>query len=140
MEQENASRKDSETITVAFAIVFIVLLLASNWFGFGMTLLLISHTIISLIAAGIGKGRKIGFITAFFVSFLTSIVVGFIIVFNSPKLKDEEYKLKMLELTGSNNKASASVADELLKLNELRKEGIITEEEFAVQKSKVLNS
>ena len=37
-------------------------------------------------------------------------------------------------------KSTNSMADELLKLNELKEKGILTEEEFNAQKSKILNS
>ena len=39
---------------------------------------------------------------------------------------------------GKNNTKKASIADELLKLQNLREEGIITEEEFKQMKKKLL--
>jgi hypothetical protein len=54
-------------------------------------------------------------------------------------LKDEEYKQKMLERAGA-NAPTLSVAEELSKLNDLRKEGTISHDEFAIQKDRLLNS
>ena len=45
----------------------------------------------------------------------------------------------MLEVA-ENNVPGTSVADQLYKLNELRKDGVITENEFNAQKEKLLNS
>jgi hypothetical protein len=67
-------------------------------------------------------------------------IVGAIFTLVSPRLRDEEYKEKMLEMTTKAASAkTASVADELLKLNELRKDGALTDEEFLAQKEKLLS-
>ncbi|MCF8448952.1 MAG: SHOCT domain-containing protein [Taibaiella sp.] len=54
-------------------------------------------------------------------------------------MKDDEYKEKMLERAAASAPA-LSVAEELTKLNELRKEGVITDDEFAIQKERLLNA
>lgn len=54
------------------------------------------------------------------------------------KKADKEDKEKEKETISVNNKNNNSVADEIKKLNELVKEGIISEEEFNNQKNKLL--
>ena len=90
------------------------------------------------IAVGlIGKKREIGYGKAVIISLFVSPIIGLIFALLSPNVKDEEYKQKMLELAA--NKNQASNLDELLKLNELRKDGAITQEEFDIEKTKILN-
>jgi len=137
MQNENAAGKDAVTLTIIFAIIVILTAYFADSFSLLFRTFIISHTFACLAAARIGKERRIGFTKAFFITFVTSILVGFVIIFNSPRIRDEEYKEKMLELTGSRAPAT-SVADELAKLNELKKEGVITEEEFVAQKAKLL--
>jgi hypothetical protein len=94
---------------------------------------------VCLLAARLGRERSIGFSKAFFISFFLTPIIAFVFVFNSPKLKDEEYKEKMLERAAASAPA-LSVAEELSKLNDLRKEWIISEDEFAIQKKRLLNA
>jgi hypothetical protein len=94
---------------------------------------------ISLMAAFLGKERKIGFARAFFLSFFATPVIGFIVTLSSPRINDERYKQKMMEIA-QGKAVVADVADQLQKLNELRKEGVLTDVEFQQQKEKLLNS
>lgn len=48
-------------------------------------------------------------------------------------------KSSISESVGHNEKKSSSVSDELIKLSELKEKGILTEEEFLLQKNKILN-
>lgn len=133
------TKKDSAGI----AIVIGVLILGFAFFADALSdftrYALVSNVILSYITAVIGKERKIGFSNAFFVSLLLSTIVGFIVVLSSPRITDERYKEKILELTNTSPNAS-SIADQLHKLNELRKDGVLTEDEFTQQKEKLLNA
>ena len=46
--------------------------------------------------------------------------------------------IKIIAQDNTNNKSMKSISDELLKLQNLREEGIITEEEFQRMKNKLL--
>lgn len=133
------TKKDSAGI----AIVIGVLILGFAFFADALSdfarYVLVSNVILSYITGVIGKERKIGFSNAFFVSLLLSTIVGFIVVLSSPRITDERYKEKILELTNTSPNAS-SIADQLHKLNELRKDGVLTEDEFTQQKEKLLNA
>jgi len=54
-------------------------------------------------------------------------------------LQDEAYQERLFEVS-SQLASSSSVADQLHKLNELRKDGVLTDDEFESQKYKLLNS
>ena len=73
------------------------------------------------------KGKS--FLGYFFIAALLSPLVGFIIVFVS---KDNTAKEQPIIIE------KESVSDELLKLNELKEKGILTEAEFNEQKKKLL--
>ena len=73
------------------------------------------------------KGKS--FLGYFFIATLLSPIVGFIIVFVS---KDNTAKEQPIIIE------KESVSDELLKLNELKEKGILSEEEFNEQKKKLL--
>tara|TARA_B110000240_G_scaffold174295_1_gene200671 strand:- start:34 stop:315 length:282 start_codon:yes stop_codon:yes gene_type:complete len=73
------------------------------------------------------KGKS--FLGYFFIAALLSPLVGFIIVFVS---KDSTAKEQPIIIE------KESVSDELLKLNELKEKGILSEEEFNEQKKKLL--
>jgi len=73
------------------------------------------------------KGKS--FLGYFFIAALLSPLVGFIIVFVS---KDKTAKEQSIIIE------KESVSDELLKLNELKEKGILSEEEFNEQKKKLL--
>ncbi len=138
-QEQLKEKKDSSSLIIIFCIIVAVFAFFSSVDVFWKKLV-ISNVILSLVVGGIGKERKIGFSNAFLWSFLLSPLVGVLIAFNSPKIKDEEYKSRMMELTGGGNAMTASVADELHKLNELKKEGVISEDEFNAQKDKLLNT
>ncbi len=63
------------------------------------------------------------------------------ILANSPKSQTELIANAISSVTGNNkNTGQVSIADELRKLKELRDDGILTQQEFDVQKAKLLNS
>lgn len=89
------------------------------------------YIVVCALVATIGIGRQIGFFLSFVISLLTTPVIGLIVTALSSKNKAE------VNVETSSNKGN--ISDELLKLSELKDKGILTEEEFMKQKSKLLN-
>ena len=79
-----------------------------------------------------GSNRQIGFVFSFLISILTTPIVGLIVTALSSK--------KILKVQNSTIHERASLSEELVKLNELREKGILTQNEFDLQKNKILNS
>ncbi|HXS36968.1 MAG TPA: SHOCT domain-containing protein [Flavipsychrobacter sp.] len=132
MSTINERKKDAIIITliiISFLDFFTFLVIDTPSIRIGIVL----SFLLSIAAAFIGKDRRIGGVYAVIATFFLS-VLGFIIVLASPRLKDEEYKEKLLD-----NASKKDALDHLIKLNELKKEGILTEEEFAIQKKKILD-
>jgi len=138
--QNDGSEKDLKTIVIILAIGLLVVLLVSDVLPFIMKVALVISICTSFLVGHAGSKRKIGYTKAFIVSLVFSPIIGFIVVFNSEKLVDEAYRDKMLELAGNKAQPETNVADQLHKLNELRKEGVLTDEEFQLQKEKLLAS
>lgn len=138
-EQDPKSKDDTIVIILLIDFAGILLLFFMNSLSLYLRAAGIMSLVFCLVVARLGKDRKIGFSRAYFTSFFLSPIIGLIITLSSAKLIDEEYKEKMLEIAEQNASAS-SLADELYKLNELRKEGVLTEEEFTMQKAKLLNN
>lgn len=128
---------DEIALVILSEVAGIVLVCSVDFLSNFIKLSFIYCFLLSIIPAFIGKERKIGFLKAFFASFLLSPLIGFIVAATSSRLHDEQYQEKMLTL--AENSVSSSVADQLHKLNELRKEGVLTNEEFSLQKEKLLN-
>ncbi len=89
------------------------------------------YIIFCALVGTIGIGRQIGFFLAFFISMITTPIIGLIVVALSSKNK--------VEVSIENQQNKETVSEELLKLNELKEKSIITEEEFIQLKSKILN-
>lgn len=108
--------------------------------------------VFSFVVGFVGTGRKIGFWGAFFLSLLLSPLLGLIITLVSKDESTEEYKTEMLNLqrkqqedinklkTQGSYTSAPSVTEELIKLAELKYDGVITEEEFQMYKKKLLDS
>jgi hypothetical protein len=138
-ENQLKPKNDAIILVALFEIAGLLFLLTSSALSAGLRLAFIISLLLSIPIAFFGKQRRIGFVAAFFASALFSPLIGLIITMGSSKLEDEAYKEKMLAAT-ENNTRQSTVADQILKLNELRKEGVLTDEEFAIQKEKLLNS
>lgn len=95
----------------------------------------------SFVAGAVGSDRKIGFAGAFFLSLFLSPLVGLIIAFSSQRNSPEEVIVKNDVPPAESNTGPfvpPSLADELLKLNELKEKGVITAEEFEDLKAKTI--
>lgn len=94
-----------------------------------VSIILISWILFSSIVAFLGSTRKIGAMGAFAASIVLSPLIGFLVVIFSKPVPKEFNTLQEI-----------SVSDEISKLNTLYNDGVLTKEEFDIQKSKVLNS
>ena len=137
-EQEERANADLTVIAILVGLALFLIICFLDSLGTYFRAVSIMCILLSFVVGIIAKDRKIGFPIAFFISLLLSPLIGLVITLNSAKTKDEEYKEKMLEIV-ENNAVSSSVADQLHKLNELRKEGVLTDEEFNEQKEKLLH-
>jgi len=105
---------------------------------------------LSLMIASFGDSRKIGFWGGFFACLLLSPVIGAIFIAASDKKEDIATKKRILNtqeiqsealrvMLNESKQSKTSVSDELIKLNDLRSNNVITEEEFQKLKNKLLN-
>lgn len=92
------------------------------------TTILILWILFSSIVAYLGSTRKIGAMGAFAVSFVLSPLIGFLVVIFSKPVPSE---IRVQPV--------ASVSDEIGKLNVLYKDGVLTKEEFEIEKAKILS-
>ncbi len=138
--QKDKSQKDMQAISVVVGIGLLLLLMTTSVISDSLKMACYGCIISAFVAGRIGRERKIGYSSAFFLTLFLSPIVGFILTLNSPKINEEEYKERMLEIAEQNNATPSSVPDQLHKLNELRKEGVLTDEEFNQQKEKLLNT
>jgi len=107
--------------------------------------------ILSLFVSIIGSYRKIGFWGAFFLALIFSPLIGLIFALVSKDVDDEAYKEKVLmvqqnqqdvlkKLSETEETKTLSVIDELERLQKLREDNLITDDEFKILKNKVINS
>lgn len=107
--------------------------------------IVITWIILSFVVGAIGSSRTIGFGGAFFASLFLSPVIGFILVLTSKDKEDIDNQKKQEEvlskIENNTQKVGASnITDELKKLKELLDEGVLTTEEFEMQKKKLLSN
>lgn len=108
--------------------------------------------IFSLVVGFIGSSRKIGFGLSFFLSLILSPLIGLIITLVSKNKEEEKYKQEVLKtqeaqkvalekLSSKNSKSETklSIADELLKLKNLKDDNVINEKEFIELKKHLMN-
>lgn len=102
----------------------------------------------SFVIGFIGINRKIGFAGAFFLSLLLSPLIGLIVTLVSKDVDDEAHKEAVLDalrnrrdddLPGWTEPASFSIADELIKLERLKDDGVITKADYEKQKARLLS-
>lgn len=81
---------------------------------------------------GLGLGALVSFILGTDLGLGVGILASLIAVVTSSNVQEEKPKYQ--------SSPTKSVADELIKLNELKSKGVITEVEFQQQKAKLLKS
>ena len=89
--------------------------------------------VLTIIVVNLGSNRKIGGGLAFLLCFLTTPIIGLIVVALSDK------KVQNSESSSEYNESIIGIADELTKLSKLKDDGIINEDEFVTMKKKLLN-
>ena len=57
----------------------------------------------------------------------------------SDEIKSDDIEIDSAEHSESNNSDKVKISEEIIKLNQLRKEGVLTEEEYIKAKEKLLN-
>ncbi|GAB4000097.1 hypothetical protein GCM10028807_52040 [Spirosoma daeguense] len=111
-----------------------------------------SWIVLSFVAGAVGSDRKIGFFGAFIISLILSPLIGFIAVFASQSKSSAKFQQQMLEAQQRNSDVAGarvlnerlqttpvSLDEELRKLKALKDDGLLTEEEFDVQKRRLLS-
>ena len=101
----------------------------------------------SFIVGFIGSGRKIGFAGAFLFSLILSPIIGLIVALVSKDKDDEAHKEAVLDALRNRRDADLpgwieptfSVADELIKLERLKDNGVITKADYEKQKTRLLS-
>lgn len=102
---------------------------------------LIAYSIFCLLVGWLGSSTTLGFGSAFLLSIILTPVTGFIVCLFYPGKEHRDQKIKLQQQNNDLIRqalSNKSVADELLKLQSLRESGVINEEEFQIQKSKIL--
>lgn len=107
-----------EVISIIGGVIAAAFVIDGNWFYVGCV---IQCFVFGFIAYTIGKDREMGARHAYVWGFLLSLI-GLLIVISSEK-----------------NAKAEKVADEIIKLGELKDRGLITQEEFDNQKAKILS-
>jgi hypothetical protein len=100
-----------------------------------MELFVIAWAILATVAASIAKAKG----RSFFVWLLYGLVLMPVALIHSLTIKTGEIHYQPISLPSSlGAEAPFSVADELAKLADLHERGVITQEEFQIQKKKLL--
>lgn len=115
--------------------------------------LYILNVVMSFFTGLAGRNRKIGFWPVFVISLLMTPFVGILAVIlsgrkNSIRTMVENQELQIRQLNSMSTimsapahaQTTASVADELLKLNELLEKGVLTSNEYEQQKKRILGN
>jgi hypothetical protein len=103
--------------------------------------------LLAVLVGVFGSDRQIGFWGAFLLSLILSPLIGLIIVLFSAKEEPAKPDTKTILLESktdptrepSVHTSGLSVPEQLEKLLALKEKGILTEEEFQIQKGKILN-
>lgn len=92
---------------------------------------------ISLLIGIIGSNKKVGFVGAFLISLLLSPIIGVLILLFLPNKEDENKKV-IKEINNITKEVKPSIVDEMKKLNEMRSNNQITEEDYFTMRKKIL--
>jgi len=115
--------------------------------------IIIFNAVMAFFTALAGRHRKIGFWPVFVISLLMSAFLGIIAVLLSPRknsirtvVENQELQIRQMNSMSTimtppvHAQTNASIADELLKLNELREKGVLTSSEYEQQKKRILGN
>lgn len=118
-----------------------------------MLWLLIFNGVMSFFTGLAGRSRKIGFWPVFVISLLMTPFLGILAVVLSGRkysiktmVENQELQIRQLNSMSTimnapaQAKTTTSVADELLKLNELLEKGVLTSNEYEQQKKRILGN
>ena len=101
--------------------------------------MIIGWIVLSVLCGIYASNKGKSFFGYFILAILLSPLIGFVAAMIA---KDESKSLKSNTISDEdsqvNQKSNISVSDEIIKLNELKEKGILTEEEFNEQKKKLL--
>ena len=103
---------------------------------------------LSILIGLIGSARQISFWGAFFLSLFFSPIVGLIVTLLSKTEAEVQRQQELFDLQHQQKEALRSIqsntanliADELIKLRKLVDDGVISAEEFEIQKRKILRN
>jgi hypothetical protein len=101
----------------------------------------VGWVLLAILIGGIGQSRKIGFMAAFFLSLILSPIIGIFITLASQTIEDAEFKKKTIEFqkeSPPNFQNETDIIEKIVQLAELKEKGILTEEEFNIQKQRLL--
>jgi hypothetical protein len=129
MTEHTSKPQENEGKAGIIVLTIIALSIAIFMDFFELQAYMITVLILAFVGAAVGKERRIGYNNGFYAAYFLGII-GLIIVFASKRL-DDQSAILVGKLPNSN-------ADELLKFYELKEKGVITEEEFQQQKSKLM--
>ena len=101
--------------------------------------MIIGWIVLSVLCVIYASNKGKSFFGYFILAILLSPLIGFVAAMIA---KDESKSLKSNTISDEDSqvkqKSNISVSDEIIKLNELKEKGILTEEEFTEQKNKLL--
>ncbi len=97
-------------------------------------MIVVAWIVFAIVAGVVGSGRNIGFWGAFLLSLVLSPLIGLIIAFASARTEPE----KVIPVNPAGTTLNTSVTEELIKLKKLLDDGVITKDEFDMQKYKLL--
>ena len=110
--------------------------------------IILLYLILCIIIGVIGSKRNIGFLGGFFLSLFLSPFVGLLFTLISEEKEEHEpsirhyspTKTQTVEPGSKNNQHSKlDIITELEKLQSLKEEGVITQQEFQILKNKIIN-
>lgn len=94
---------------------------------------------LSYLVGKLAEDRIIGFAGAFVISLITSPVVGLIVLAFSPDRKQNSERVYDKQQEVVNSMKANQIAEQIVKLKNMKDDGLITDIEFEMLKYKLLN-